>query len=503
MLDLSTVAAVRDPKLTGYPAEPPFGPSQPYPEYPFPWPVGGSSDGAVYDLVRRALAALGLDRANFGKPGWNPLGTIASAGDTVLIKPNWVRHSIPGGPEPEVLVAGASVIRPVLDFLAVAMQGRGRIVLADAPLQSADFETLIEQNGVVALQKFWAGRGRPRLEVLDIRKTSVVAASGDRITGRRKLDGDPAGYRAVQLGEQSHLRAIELDWEKFRVTNYVPGEMERHHRPGCHEYLVSGSVIEADAVICLAKLKTHRKGGITAALKNMVGINGGKDWLPHHRQGAPSRGGDEYPNANPLKNIASKMGDSLAAASPGVGYDFRWQARRAVAVASRLLPGGKISEGSWYGNDTLWRMILDLNTVLFYAGRSGLIESTPQRKYLALVDAVVAGEGDGPLHPEPVRAGAFLAGFNPLAVDAAAAALCGLRPSAIPMIANGFKYAGTSCRYPLAGFGMEDVRIISNLPGWDGACPAAPEKISGGLDLRPAPGWAGRLDVGEADDEQG
>ncbi len=502
MLDLSTVAAVRDPRLTGYPSEPPFGPSEKYPEYPFPWPVGSSSDGGVYELVRLALGTLGLDRANFGKPGWNPLGGVASPGDTVLIKPNWVRHSLPGGPEPEVLVAGAAVIRPVLDYLSIAMQGRGRIVMADAPLQSADFGALIEQNGVAALQKFWSGRGRPRLELLDLRNEAVVAAAGsDRITVRSRLDGDPAGYRTVQLGTHSHFRQIEQDWRKFRVTNYVPGEMVRHHRPGTHEYLVSGSVLEADSVICLAKLKTHRKGGITAALKNMVGINGSKDWLPHHRQGAPSGGGDEYPGANVLKSMASRMGDRLAAASPGVGYDLRWQARRAVAVASRLLPGGEVTEGSWYGNDTLWRMILDLNTVLFYAGRSGLIESVPQRKYLALIDSVVAGQGDGPLNPEPVSAGVMLAGFNPLALDAAAAALAGLDPGAIPMIARGFECAGAGSRYPLAGFGMDEVRILSNIPGWDGACPAVPANITGTLGLRPADGWIGRLEVGEAGDE--
>jgi uncharacterized protein (DUF362 family) len=501
MLNLSTVAAVRDPELNGYPEEPPFGPSEKYPEYPFPWPMGSSSDGGVYDLVRRTLATLGLDRGNFGKPGWNPLGEVASPGETVLIKPNWVRHSLADGPGPDVLVAGAAVIRPVLDYLAVAMQGQGRIVLADAPLQSADFKTLIRQNGVAALQKFWSGQGRPRLELLDLRNEAVLAGDGDRITGRCKLEGDPSGYRAVQLGARSHFHPIENDWQKFRVTNYVPGEMARHHRPGTHEYLVSGSVLEADAVICLAKLKTHRKGGITAALKNMVGINGSKDWLPHHRQGAPSAGGDEYPGANALKKMASRMGDRLAAVRPGVGYDIRWQARRAVAVASRLLPGSKVSEGSWYGNDTLWRMILDLNTVLFYAGRSGLIESTPQRKYLALIDAVVAGQGDGPLNPEPVNAGVFLAGLNPLALDAAAASLSGLDPGAIPMIARGFEQAGSNCRYPLVGFGMEQVRILSNIPDWDGACPAVPCKIPGRLNLRPAGGWQGRLEVGEGRDE--
>jgi len=32
-------------------------------------------------------------------------------------------------------------------------------------------------------------------------------------------------------------------------------------------------------------LKLHRKAGITCALKNLIGINGNKEYLPHHRLG--------------------------------------------------------------------------------------------------------------------------------------------------------------------------------------------------------------------------
>ena len=467
-----------------------------------PGPLGILRDGSVYDLVRRTLATLGLDRDNFGKPGWNPLGEIVSPGDTVLVKPNWVSHSRPGGPPPEVLITSAAVIRPVLDYISIALGHEGRIVLADAPMQSADFKKILEQTGVAELQKFWAGRGRPQLEVLDLRQEAVVVSSADKITERIQLPGDPAGYRAVQLGNESHFREIEGDWQKFRVTNYTPGEMENHHRPGCHEYLVAGSIIEADTVICLAKLKTHRKGGLTAALKNMVGINGCKDWLPHHRTGSIAEGGDEYPASNPLKKLAATLSDKMAAIEPGTGYRFRWQARRLAGMASRFLPGGKVFEGAWHGNDTLWRMVIDLNTLLFYAGKHALLENKLQRKYLALVDAVVAGQGDGPLRPEPKSAGTFLAGLNPLAVDAVSAALAGLNPAAVPMIAGGFEKSGQGCRYPLVHFGMQEVRIISNLPDWDGVTLAEPAIIPGKLNLRPAAGWTGKLELSGTDDEK-
>ena len=71
----------------------------------------------------------------------------------------------------------------------------------------------------------------------------------------------------------------------FRVTMYNPDLMRQTHGRGRHQYLIAREVIEADVVINVPKLKTHRKAGITGALKNLVGINGNKDYLPHHRLG--------------------------------------------------------------------------------------------------------------------------------------------------------------------------------------------------------------------------
>ena len=56
-------------------------------------------------------------------------------------------------------------------------------------------------------------------------------------------------------------------------------------RRGRHRYLVARELIEADVVFNVPKLKTHKKAGVTGALKNLVGINGHKAYLPHHRKG--------------------------------------------------------------------------------------------------------------------------------------------------------------------------------------------------------------------------
>ena len=43
--------------------------------------------------------------------------------------------------------------------------------------------------------------------------------------------------------------------------------------------------------------------------------------------------------------------------------------------------------------------------IAHYADATGRMHDTPQRRHLSLVDGIVAGEGDGPLDPDPIRAG--------------------------------------------------------------------------------------------------
>ena len=55
--------------------------------------------------------------------------------------------------------------------------------------------------------------------------------------------------------------------------------------------------MDADVFINIPKLKSHKKVGLTCALKNLVGINANKNWLPHHTEGTPDKGGDQFPAA--------------------------------------------------------------------------------------------------------------------------------------------------------------------------------------------------------------
>ena len=59
----------------------------------------------------------------------------------------------------------------------------------------------------------------------------------------------------------------------------------------------------------------------------------------------------------------------------------------------------KFESGNWHGNDTIWRTIVDLNKILFFSKKDGFLSNEIQRKYFAIVDGIIGGEGNGPHFP--------------------------------------------------------------------------------------------------------
>jgi hypothetical protein len=271
--------------------------------------------------------------------------------------------------------------------------------------------------------------------------------------------------------------------------------MARTHRPGHHAYCVSRHVLEADAIVNVPKLKTHKKGGITVALKNLVGINGHKSFLPHHRQGSIADGGDEYLAEDRLKWWTSRLYDKVNRrdTSPRVQRAASLAAA-SLAALGRLVREEGTESGCWYGNDTIWRTCLDLNRILLYADAAGAFrgqapDAPPLRRVLHLVDGIYGGDGDGPLAPRPRPSGVVLAGTSAAFVDLAAARLMGLAWPQIPLVREAFgKFRGA----PLAASGPETLQLVSNVTAWDRVRGADP--LPEALVYQPAPGWEGVLD---------
>jgi uncharacterized protein DUF362 len=72
-----------------------------------------------------------------------------------------------------------------------------------------------------------------------------------------------------------------------------------------------------------------------------------------------------------------------------------------------------------YENDVLWRSLCDLNKLIRYADKNGKLQPTIQRRYAVVVDAIIGTDRGGPVSPSTVETNAIVAGFDPVAVDAA------------------------------------------------------------------------------------
>ena len=485
--DDDPVVAVCDTGASAYPDREPFDPPEAYPELPSP-------DGAlkatnsVYAGVRETLRLLGLDAGRYGGASWNPLGEIIRPGDRVVIKPNLVRHFHGNGGRLDALVTHGSVVRAVLDYALLALGNRGEVTLGDSPLQYADFASTLRACGLVGVIERTRRHAAVPIRVVDFRRERSEKRDG-MIVARVPNDGDPGGYKIVDLQSSSRFAGLPADrMRRFRVTQYDPRTMQRAHGESTHAYLLPASVLGADVVINLPKLKTHRKVAITAAMKNLVGINGSKDWLPHHTAGCVASGGDEYLQRSLRKAVISALRDRLEGRRNPL-------ARRAIRIVERAVKAtGHVTafpdpywEGSWHGNDTLWRMVHDLHRALFFADSSGALRAEPQRRCLTIVDAVVAGEGEGPMRPAPRPTGLLVAGANPLAVDTVCCRLMGFDERRIPLLFNAIN---NGFHPPLAA--PERIRIATNAPAWERLFDLPRSQT---LRFAPPAGWAGVVEL--------
>ena len=446
------VAILKNDKLD-YNRDAPFNPSNNYPEYPFE-SIGQNNE--VYDSVRNILLMRGLDKKNYNTKSWNPLGEIIKPGDNVLIKPNLVKHTNPVGGTDQLLTHG-SVIRAVLDYVYIALKGKGHITIGDAPIQSCDFEKAIKIVGIDKILDFYKKNSVMKIDLVDFR-----IESGHRskigMMEKKKLKGDPSGYTAVDLGRDSEHFKIKEDYKKFRVTNYDKNEMLKHHNISKNEYLLPNCVLNANVIINLPKLKTHRKAGMTCALKNMIGINGSKDWLPHHRFGSLKEQGDEYLCKSSRKRLLTRLDEEMLSTRSRFYSKLLKIMYFSINSTKSIFPlKDQYVEGNWYGNDTIPRTIVDLNKIIFYADKTGVLKNEIQRKMFIVVDAIVAGEKFGPLEPTPKYCKLLAVGCSPAAIDLVCSGIMGFDHKKIPV----FKYVKNAKKYKIFD-DKKEIDIISD-----------------------------------------
>jgi uncharacterized protein (DUF362 family) len=469
---------------------PPFHPGIRYPEYLQPGLA--AAPNPVYDAVRELFRMLGLDAARYATPQWNPLSAYIHPGNTVLIKPNLVRHYHAYGMDPLSLVTNGSLVRAVCDYALKAAGPQGKVIIADAPLQSCDFDSVLSLSGLDLLAGYYRQAGIA-VEIRDLRLVRAVVDRSSvygRVLVQQENPGDPLGYTAIDMGGASLHADRGVDPGRYRVTCYDPARMARHHGQGRHEYVIANTLLAADAVLNLPKMKTHHKAGITGALKNFIGINGHKDCLPHHVQGPAARDGDEYASPNLVKSLDSRLMDFKDAATGLLAVKAAAATHRLLHAVHMRETGNGFWEGSWYGNDTISRTTVDLNRIVRFAGKSGRLAASPQRPVFTIVDGIVSGDQDGPLAPTPRPDGILLAGDDPVAVDQVMARLMGFQWRSIPTL----RHAAAPHAFPLgATEGAScSIETVSNQPHWRQLHPG----VAGHhLGFRPHKGWKGHIEL--------
>lgn len=460
----SRVGLFHDATLLTYPTTPPFDPADSFPEDPARGHISASPN-RVYAAVREALRLAGLDEQHCGTHAWSPFSELVQPGGLVLIKPNlvdlkqgWVAM---GGERVLDMVSHGSVLRPLVDYVFKAVGPSGRIIIADAPLVHADFDGVVELAGIRPMVNALQQRGVP-IELLDLREEFFARWSGEYT----KLAGDPRGNSVLDLKEKSALAPLDTDPPPHYFTladhSAARNEPQKHHYQGKHEFCIPNSILGCDLFINVPKFKSHLKTGVTLSLKNLMGITHYRRWMPHHRSGCPPIG-DEFPvDPGAVLRNREKLLKKIALVPGGksfirAGAYFKHGISRALGRKDKT-----VIHGGWYGNDTLWRTLVDLNRCLLY-GRPGGTFSNERRSYFSLVDGIIAGEGNGPVKPTTKPVGVLAGSIDPLALDTVLAHVMGFAPERIRLHQGA---AASRAPFWLGHADLQQLAVSSNIQNW-------------------------------------
>lgn len=347
------------------------------------------------------------------------------SGKKVLLKPNWVKHCT--NPDDDLCLCThpnfiLAVVRVLLEWKPSS------ILIGDAPIQGCDWSRLLPPEFLSEISDLSLKHNIP-IAIKDFRKVTFNQETNNL---KRSANSDE-DYIIFNVGKESRLEEITGDDNRFRVTCYDPDRLAESHHKGVHKYCIARDVFDSDVVITLPKIKTHQKAGLTNSLKILVGINGDKDYLPHHRIGATECGGDCYKGKHPLRRASELILDEANRRRGKRFYHLLSYLSAGLWRLSRPSAEQNLAAG-WYGNDTVWRMVLDINLIAEYGLQDGTLSKTRQRKLYTICDGIVGGQGNGPLSPLPLPLGIIGISDDAAAMDELAGHLFRLNIDRVPLL---------------------------------------------------------------------
>jgi uncharacterized protein (DUF362 family) len=350
------------------------------------------ADNPVYNFVWETVEKLGLGSSS------NPLDDLINAGDTVLIKPNWLDLGTADFTRPEV-------VRPLIDMAIAA--GATEIYVGDGGANFARTNNVINNGGYSQMLSQLASR-HPGITLQPVNLISLSygwhwtnLGSDSSFAGSGYTHYDLAAGGATLYG---HTHYSTADPQGVNPNGETLGW-----------YAVSDKILDADVIINVPKMKTHQAMIATLSIKDLVGCALGCTYneqaadclprIPHHK----TSGQDQY-----------------------------------------------------FNNDIFWRSILDMNKIILYGDQNGVLQPTQQRKYLSVVDGIQAMEmsahhewGGGGI---PYNRHVILAGVDPVAVDAVGCRIMGYDYRVIPSIGN----ADSDTVHPIGTNDPENIVIVGD-----------------------------------------
>lgn len=443
-----------------------FRPSIAYPEYLFDSDIA-IEDNHIYEMIRNNFIRLGFDKEHYGTPNWNPLRHLIKPGNNVFIKPNLVYDRNMSGETILCVNTNPSIIAAIIDYVILALGDsakEGHIVVGDAPMQECDFDKIVDENGLRDLINFYNSKGYP-IKLVDCRCITAKVKDGSWVFKDQNTPN-----HIVSLNYNSEFEKLnDQQLKRLRKGANDTKDLFNHHHRGVHEYSITDYLLNCDVFINVPKPKLHKKAGVTISLKNIVGTCARKEYLPHHMEGDAETGrGDAYYEKNIFKALVADTRDKVYSAA----WNHRdisalfWKKIRGIFIKLEHMNGfDNIYDGMWIGNETIPKMVIDINKIALYADKNGEMSDKPQRKQLIVADMIIAGQGNGPLAPTPKNAGVIAIAENcPVNFDECIATIMGADIRKIPTLRDVRKI---SQEYNFVNNESEEALILSNNEKWN------------------------------------
>lgn len=277
-------------------------------------------------------------------------------------------------------------------------------------------------------------RPSTHVDTLSATLDAVFAAGAKQAVVAEGASDARAGFARFGYEAETFARPVryldlnreETEWEPLELTG-VDGSTRTAR--------VSRTVVQAGCRVSLALAKTHVTSILTLSLKNMLSSIHPDDRIMMHGHAG---GGNGY------RGWKRWVVEFLKQDNLVVNRLTRTMGRvKNARSAARALAGRDTFEALSAAELGYLRSVAAMNRNLVALARL-------TRPHLSVVDGFVAMHREGPRHGTPIRLGTVIAGTDPVAVDAVAAAVMGFDPRQI-----GYLHYAQS-----AGLGLSDLEAI-------------------------------------------